>query len=152
MDATLDELSKTNKDIKVLEGKKIELAREKAKLDNKRQVFLEELQKIDEKLSSVTHDLKSIETEYKSNKWRRARLRFRLIYHVIYTCCHHVTTLVTFLFLNILHVTYVALTLGASFAKTILESHQSNQSGSVQATEVDLVYLPSEKRRNGTFS
>lgn len=40
MDATLDELSKTNKDIKVLEGKKIELAREKAKLDNKRQVIL----------------------------------------------------------------------------------------------------------------
>ena len=39
MDATLDELSKTNKDLKVLEGKKIELAREKAKLDNKRQVF-----------------------------------------------------------------------------------------------------------------
>jgi len=141
MEDTYKQLGVANKDLEVLNGKKIELSRERSRLNNHRQVFLEELKRIEGELETVDQQLNSINTEHKSTSWKVIKLRFQLFFQILMRCVHQVYTLLAFLFLNFLHVTYVTLSLSASVTKTILESQEKEQATHDQATSVDVVYM-----------
>jgi len=157
MESTYAELGKANKDLQVLKGKTIELTRERCRLNNTREVFLEQLKRIEGELHVVEEKLGTVKSEHSSTGWKVLKLRCKLSYQIVMRCIHYVYTLFAFLFLNFLHVTYVTLSLSASVTKTILESQEKEQSSAHDyPAKVDVMYLPSSssahlRSRNSSF-
>jgi len=141
METTYEKLDLANKDLCVLSGKEIELNRERNRLNNHRQVFLDELKRIESELDEVNTKLSTIKSEYSKVSWNVTKLRFKLFFELIFRCFNKICALLSFLFLNSLHVIYVTLSLGASLAKTIIETHQTDNLANEEAVKLGLAYV-----------
>jgi len=141
METTYEKLGLANKDLCVLSGKEIELNRERNRLNNHRQVFLDELKRIESELDEVNTKLSTIKSEYSKVSWNVTKLRFKLFFELIFRCFNKICALLSFLFLNSLHVIYVTLSLGASLAKTIIETHQTDNLANEEAVKLGLAYV-----------
>jgi len=104
-------------------------------------VFLDELKRIESELDEVNTKLSTIKSEYSKVSWNVTKLRFKLFFELIFRCFNKICALLSFLFLNSLHVIYVTLSLGASLAKTIIETHQTDNLANEEAVKLGLAYV-----------
>nr|XP_009857747.1 uncharacterized protein LOC100179242 [Ciona intestinalis] len=133
---TSEALKTAHDDLSELKGKKVELSREKAKLDNHKQVFLAELKRIEAELSAVEGKLEDVNVRYRSVAWQITWLQLRRFWQLLCQAAICLYTIVVFIIINTLQVTYVALVVTANLLRNILDT-QTSALGSYRSSKIE---------------
>jgi len=91
------------------------------------QVFEEQLKRIENELTTVEEELTCVSEERWLATKKVAWFRLKLFFQTVAQCLRCIYTLLTFAFVNLLNVLYVALTVSAELTRTLLET-QGRQS------------------------
>uniref|UniRef100_H2YV03 Uncharacterized protein n=1 Tax=Ciona savignyi TaxID=51511 RepID=H2YV03_CIOSA len=123
-------------DLTQLKGKKIELNRERAKLENHRQVFLDNLKRIEAELTSVEDRLDDVNNRYRTASWQLTWLQLRRFSQLFFKVLVCLYTVIVFIVINTLQVLYVTLVIIANLLKNILET-QTSALGAYRGSKIE---------------